>query len=283
MNIKPPKVSVPGKGGGFWKTLGMMVLGTTISLMLTVAVAALLDAKHRAADRRLSAMMVMSNIERFARLLDANAESMAAADTAAVWLLSKSVDDLEKMPFDQLSLVLQRAITCPSISYDKSAENIFSNHIDTWKNVGNVQFIDNVGECFSMMRQVEEYWNKRMLAINDVDREVAENPDAYSGSNWAVKMLRLNKTCLYLQNVDQMRAWLRYVAESLRVRNRMNMDAIGITEQEVMEYTDSRERESEKKYVEPVFLDFYHDRLHADNLVSMSAFDSLLENTTNKR
>lgn len=51
----------------------MIVIGTTISLVLTIVAAKLMEVNQRAKDRRLSAMMVMSNIEVFAR----NAEELS--------------------------------------------------------------------------------------------------------------------------------------------------------------------------------------------------------------
>ena len=35
--MKPPKVNVDAKGNSFWKQIGMIVIGTTISLLLTIA------------------------------------------------------------------------------------------------------------------------------------------------------------------------------------------------------------------------------------------------------
>lgn len=37
--MKPPKVNVDAKGNSFWKQIGMIVIGTTISLLLTIAAA----------------------------------------------------------------------------------------------------------------------------------------------------------------------------------------------------------------------------------------------------
>ncbi len=68
LSIRTPRVNVPGNLS-FWKQVFMMILGTTISLSLTLGVAALMESKQRQKDRRLSAMMVMSNIESFARTL----------------------------------------------------------------------------------------------------------------------------------------------------------------------------------------------------------------------
>lgn len=149
--IKPPRINVNPKVGGFWKQIGMIVIGTTISLILTLLTARLTENHQRAKDRRLSAMMVMSNIEAFSRNLDEIAVYMATNDSIATWLLSKSMEELERMPEAELSGLLDQATSLLFITYDKSAESIFSNNVETWKNMGNVQFIDLVGQCFSAM------------------------------------------------------------------------------------------------------------------------------------
>lgn len=63
--VRPPKVNVNSKKGSFWKQIGMIVIGTTISLAFTLIAAQLTENHQRAKDCRLSAMMVMSNIEIF--------------------------------------------------------------------------------------------------------------------------------------------------------------------------------------------------------------------------
>ena len=134
LNIKPPRINVNTKGG-FWKQIGMIVIGTTISLILTLVAAQLTESHQRAKDRRLSAMMVMSNIEKFSRTLEENAEALAPADSIATWLLSKPIEDLEKMPEEELNSLIDQVTTFFFLSYDKSAENIFpttSRHGRTW-------------------------------------------------------------------------------------------------------------------------------------------------------
>ena len=61
----------------------MLVLGTTISLLLTITAATLMEKHQRAKDRKLSAMMVLSNIEMFSRMLDEHAEVMVSTDSVA--------------------------------------------------------------------------------------------------------------------------------------------------------------------------------------------------------
>ncbi len=83
----PPEVKNRDSHGGFWKQLGMLVLGTTVSLVLTFGTARVIEKRQRSKDHRLTAMMVMSNIESFAQQLDTAWIQAASADTAVTWLL----------------------------------------------------------------------------------------------------------------------------------------------------------------------------------------------------
>ena len=85
--------------------------------------------------------MVMSNIEAFARIAESYEEYLASTDSITTWLLSQPIEDLERLPENELNALIDQANTFPFFTYDKSAENIFSNNIETWKNMGNVEFI----------------------------------------------------------------------------------------------------------------------------------------------
>ena len=275
LTIRPPRVNISGKGG-FWRQIGMIVIGTTISLVLTIATAQLMERHQRAKDRRLSAMMVMSNIESFARLLDENASALASSDSIATWLLNKPIEDLEQLPEEALNGMIDQVTPMFFLSYDKSAENIFSNNIETWKNMGNVQFIDLVGQCFSAMNQIEEYWTKRANDVNAAVLDIKNHPENYEGSTKSIKILRSETIRQYLKGIPHLRAWLSYSAATLRYHNRSNMKYIDITEEEVMEYTNFREQGIENPDEELQMGDFFAP-VSPDNLTTMRHFDSLLE------
>lgn len=107
--INPPEVNVTPKRGGFWKQLGMLVLGTTVLLVFTFGTAQLIGKAQRAKDRRLTALMVMSNIEAFAQQMDGLYAQMDEADTASTWLLDRSEEKLALMPGDQLLAIINTA------------------------------------------------------------------------------------------------------------------------------------------------------------------------------
>ena len=274
--IRPPKVNVDARKN-FWKQIGMIVIGTTISLLLTITAATLMEKHQRAKDRKLSAMMVLSNIEMFSRMLDEHAEVMASTDSVATWLLSKPIEELELLPEDELNNLIDRATTTFFITYDKSTEQIFSKNIETWKNVGNVQFIDMVGQCFSAMKQVEEYWNNRMTDANNALLEIKSHPDKYDGSSMPIKVLGDDKIRRTLNGHHYMRAWLCYTAATMRYYNRQNMKAIGISEEEVMEYTDNRNLRIEDGEEVPNQQDFYTDPIAPEKLTTLAPLDARLD------
>lgn len=275
-SIRPPRVNVSPKVGGFWKQIGMIVIGTTISLAFTLIAARLTENHQRAKDRRLSAMMVMSNIEAFSRNMEEIAAYMASNDSIAAWLLSKGTEELERMPEAELSGLLDQATSLLFLTYDKSAESIFSNNIETWKNMGNVQFIDRVGQCFSAMNMAAERWNGWVTDVEGTMRDIKDHPANYAGGTIAMKSLRSEKVRHMLVGIHYWRAWLSYMAATMRYQNQSNMAAIGISEQEVMDYTDAREQGVKNTNEAPDFSTFYTAPISPDSLTSMREYDALL-------
>ena len=257
--FSPPEINVDIPNGSFWKQVGMMILATTISLLFTVLVTKFMDAHRRAKDRRLSAMMVMSNIEKFSRNLDEIAAYMAITDSTAARLLSTPIEELELMPEEELGNLISQTSDLLFLTYDKSAENIFSNNIETWKNMGNVEFIDRVGQCFSAMNMVEERWNNYVTTVEETMRDIKEHPEEYEGSTIPIKYIRSEKVRHTLKGIHYWRSWLSYMSATMRYHNRHNMNSIGITEKEVMEYTDTRVRKTENTDKAPDFMDFYSE------------------------
>ena len=73
-NIDPPESQTVKGGKRFWGNLLRTILGTTISILLTFGTNALIQRHRRVQDRKMTAMMVMSNIESFARTLETRSD-----------------------------------------------------------------------------------------------------------------------------------------------------------------------------------------------------------------
>lgn len=143
--------------------------------------------------------------------------------------------------------------------------------------MGNVQFIDRVGQCFSAMNMTEERWNNWVTEVERTIRDIKDHPEEYEGSTIPIKCIRSEKVRHTLKGIHYWRAWLSYMAATMRYHNRYNMEAIGITEQEVMEYTDAREQGALNMNKAPDFSEFYSEPINPDKLSTLKEFDEELE------
>ena len=269
--------STKENGKNFWKNLLRTVLGITISIILTFGTNALIHWHRKAKDRKMTAMMVVSNIESFARTLDKRSNNMARNDSIAVWLLSMSYEDLELLPEKELDDLISQATTVSTLNHDHSAENIFTNNIDTWKYFNNVNFIDNVGSCFSAINGVEEQFNQWAKDVPEAIHDVQVNPDQYEGSTKPMKVMHSSRVRTALAAIHNRRCWLRYAAATLRYFNLRNMAAIDISEQKVMEYTTAREEKGENEGTPPDVHSFYTSAYTLDSLTSLTHLTNRIE------
>ncbi len=274
---KAPKVKTEDGDNKFWRNLLRTILGTTISIILTFGTNALIQQHHKIQDRKMTAMMVMSNIESFARTLETRSDRMAPTDSIAAWLLCTSYEDLELLPTNELDELISQATNVATLNHDHTAENVFSNHIETWKNVNNVQFIDNVGSCFSAINGVEEQFNEWVIGVPEAIHDVNVNPDKYEGNTIPMKMMHSKRVRTEMRAIHNRRCWLRYAAATLRYFNLQNMAAIDITEQEVMEYTDVREDKGEDVGTPPNANSFYTSAYTLDSLTSLTHLTDRIE------
>ena len=261
----------------YWRNLLRTILGTTISILLTFGTNALIQRQRKIQDRKMTAMMVLSNIESFARTLEKRSERMAPNDSIAAWLLCMSYEDLELLPSNELNELIDRATDVATLNHDHTAENVFSNHIETWKNVNNVQFIDNVGSCFSALNGVEEQFNQWVMEVPDAMYDIKINPDKFEGSTLPMKMMHSDRLRTALKAIHNRRCWLRYAAATLRYYNLQNMSVIGISEQEVMKYTTDRLDKVENKSTPPDANSFYTRAYTLDSLTSLSHLTERIE------
>ena len=262
---------------GFWKQIGMIIIGTTISLTLTIGASIMLERRERAHYRRLSALMVMGNIEDFANGLDQIVEKQQRCDSLCAWLLSVPVDELELMPLQTLHELVADAASNNFVSFDKAAENIFSNNIETWKNLSNFQFINNVGDCFTRMHNIEEYWNNMVKEDEKTIDEISGNPDQYPGKYVCTKWLRNANVRQAFAMKHNWICWLHFQAEYMRFANKQNMSVIGITEKELREFMDEYHKEIVITEQAPNSDDFYTQNLNPKNLPTLDAYQKQLD------
>ena len=267
-NTKTSKEEKKAKRNNFLNQMGAIVLGTTISLIVTIVAAQILERHHRAKDRRLSALMVMSNIESYARILESAHEYMERADTVSAWLLNLPLNKVDSLDQDSLLSLMDELMYIPLIIYDKTTEGIFSDDIETWKNMGNFLFIDNVGKCFSDMRTIEKEWTAFSEEMDEARDAVLYHPEQYPGNSWCSKYLNDKVFRQLLRDFHNRRCWIYNQIEKIRYYNYLNMAAIGITEQELYDFIEMREKEIKVDRVKPDD-NFYTPYINPDSITTI--------------
>ncbi len=224
----------------WWKDFVVAILATTVSIVLTFGTSKWVERNNQKKERRLTALMVMSSIESFARSIDESAEVWDRLDSVAVWLLRLPIEEVQRLGEEPFKDAVNEVFQAPIIRHDQTAETIFSSNIDTWKNMGNFQFVDNVGACFSQMNWIEGKINEESVAYTDNQARIFNNFSDYPGKTFTEKLLRDEQARKQLQMPNSFKAWLAYCSDNLRRMNRKNMKLIGIPEEEVLAFTDAR-------------------------------------------
>ena len=192
-------------------------------------------------------------------------------------------DRLEAIPSDVI-VDLISDIDSPFINHDQSAESIFKSSIDTWKNLGNFQFIDYVGHTFSIINQIEKRWNDW---INVYAEEIsnAQKEFASSGSrNKGAYILGRAEIRVQIEAIPSWIEWLRYCSALCRQMNRVNMSLIDIPEEEVMAFTDERELQPVQEAAGEVnYDDYIKPPIPVDSMYTMKPVQELVEAALNVR
>lgn len=266
----------------WWKEFIKICLATTISIVFTFGTAALVDSCKRVKDRKMTALMVMSNIEDYARSLDNLAKVMARKDTVAAWLLSLPEEDVKKADPAYFSEPIREVIFLQVLSHDKTAESIFSSNMDTWKNMGNFRFIDNVGDCFSNMNWMEDYWNRQVEEAETmflrVQKEAEQNSD-----HLIVRLLKDQDMRLYLNRIHSIAVWFEGNAITYRQMNRVNMQLLNISEKEVMDFTDQMKDKMDLEVEEDPYKDLERGLLNPDSLETIKPYKQKLDSLLSQR
>ena len=245
-------------------------IATTLSIILTFGTTGLLEHCQRIKDRKLSAMMVMGNIETFARKVDLMADGMSHRDSIATWMLSLPQDSLDLIPAEEMVNLINEVVAgIDFLTHDKTAESIFSNNIETWKNMEKFEFIDNVGTCFSEMNADENYWKEWVEDFEEAVNNVLEHPEEHSGERTCTKLLRNSVFRQKIESFHVRKAWLDYISARYRYLNQRSMKMIDIELAEVEAFADQRERDIDMSDSAPRQSQFRTKPLKADSLTTL--------------
>ena len=258
------KVSDSGK---FWRNLLYTVLGTTISILLTFGTSLIVAQHRKVQDRRMTAMMVMGSVEKFAQKMDDVAKELANRDTLATYQLRIPIDSLDSPEYEYL--VNKKIKTLPYINYDKTAETIFINSIGTWRSKKDFVFINKAGTSFSMMKTMEEIYANYREDFDKPRKRIQENPDRYPGKSFGSKCLHDKEYRETLEIIHRKVGYYTYLAAKMRDMNAINMSLMDVSEKEVMQFIEESEDVTEADNNSKMLKDFVTPALDPDSLPAL--------------
>ena len=127
---------------------------------------------------------------------------------------------------------------------------------------------------------IEEQYNNWVHSLSEANDRIALHPSDYPGNTKMAKILGNEEMRTELRQIHRVRGFLSYYAAVLRADNLNNMRLIGISEKEVMDFTNDLGAADD--YEEEILnqVDFEKPDIDVDSVTANHAFvrqlDSLL-------
>ena len=233
-----------------WQQFFITVIGTAIGVALTFVVNGIMERRNKAQAQRLTAIMVIHDIDNTIDIV----KEMKAVEERNGELLRfalKQRDHLEGMPFDTLAGVLDVLIDSRSVfSFDTSKEKIFNSDLDTWQNLGNMAFLDNVQTFYHYRKGAQDAINESTVWERPIPNE--EYMQLIMGSGWVTEeefaailqplleeKLHENRVVYYINVSSSRLDYLTQLIDYWTGLNDENKFLMGLTDQELEDYVNN--------------------------------------------
>lgn len=221
------------------KTTLSGLVGTSIGILLTFGTRAIVEEYKKEKTERLAAMMVINNINEFKEKLDKSLPELERLDTLVCYFYNHP--DVEKASEDSAKMLIEAAGHINMNIYDHTVADVFSSNIAMWQSISKPEFISNVGKCFSLMKAYEtydmEYSKQRFDLFCQWQKWVLEQKEPISPVQLAISYLSSTDVMQYYKNYrDFFIPMCRMAAQSLDDVNKVNMNMLGITDEDIREF-----------------------------------------------
>ena len=150
------------------------VMGTAIGVGLTFAVSHRIENRKKEQAQRLTAMMVIHDIDESVKSLKTLKESMETQYNVVLFVQER-LDQLDSVPFDTLNKMIEFITSDDQdFRFDMSKEKIFHSSPETWQNLGSMKFIDNVQSFYYERQSFQDLQNKSSIWIKPVSQSEYE-------------------------------------------------------------------------------------------------------------
>lgn len=148
-----------------WNQSLASTLGTVFGIVLTFGTSECIDYLKKLETERTAALMVIHNLDSFTDDLDLMVKQLQTLEVINTKVMAAK-DHLDAVSQDTLSMFISGILAHNFNTVDETAETIFSSNIETWKSIGNSEFIELAGNCFSAKRLMVKF-QERLEAEKD--------------------------------------------------------------------------------------------------------------------
>lgn len=225
----------------FGKQTLSCTLGTVIGIVLTFGTSAWIEHREQQETERTAALMVIHNLNSFCDDLEEHVNYLQTIDSINT-KVTAAKDRLETVSEDTLEMFISGFLTYNFSTNDQTAETIFSSNIETWKSIGNSEFIELAGNCFSGKRLMVKFQDGLYAEKNELNNTYlktiayAEKP-IESKQEIAAAILR---SALFRSFIDKQHSfYLAGMQAGLKVLREKTDDCkrlMGVTDEELQQF-----------------------------------------------
>lgn len=232
-----------------WSQFFIGVVGTAIGVALTFGLNGVVARHKKAQDQRLTAIMAIHDIDCTIDLFKSWKQGVEKDDTRLHYVLDRR-DRLDEIPADTIVRVIGTLVDeSAEFHFDTSKEKIFNSGMDTWQNLGNMKFIDNVQNFFYDRQRFQDAINESEIWRSPVSREEYFQRYAEAGmmtleqyGEWGRSYLKeklYDKRVVYFIEVSYYRLQtINGMIDKWTRLNEENKFLMGITDRELEDYVN---------------------------------------------
>lgn len=221
----------------FWMQTLSASLGTIAGIILTIGTTLLLQDCEQKRMERKEALWVIYDIDGFCKVLETDIKSFEAA-TALNGYVWKHKDSIDQMSKDTLNRFVSNLISVAYLDFDNTVENIFTTNIDTWKNIGNQDFVSLAGYCFSLKKEMREMYSqltKRESQIYStlrvIDRYSYDH--AQSKQEFVERILQSEDVRMFFGELERFVDMMKVTLATMEEKNAKNKELMHVTDEEL--------------------------------------------------
>ena len=231
------------------------VLGTAIGVGLTFAVNNRMENRKKEQAQRLTAMMVIHDIDETIDQVKKMKEEMESGYDKTMYVM-EHLNQLDSVPDDTIYKAVEYLLHRDrDFRFDVSKEKIFHSSPDTWQNLGSMKFIDNVQSFYFDRQSFQESMNKsdiwrEPVPMNEYEKIQVPNDDLLTMNQYVKQYNTLIREFLkeklddkQVQHYITYSAWrmtqLIRIIDEWTYKNNENKFLMSITDEELEDYVNS--------------------------------------------